>query len=235
MARQTYKGPLRWLVVDDGDVPAKPTMGQDHVRRSPSSAIGTLPDNLLEAVKHFGTSEAIFFIEDDDWYAPNYLTTMISGMGDAWIVGIEAFKYYNVAFASYMVFDRWNCKENSSGLYTTGIKGALAGKLVEACNISKANGDKGVDAPLWWLCQVGSRLIPDTGIAVGMKGLPGRKGLGSGHAADFNGTGDPNFNTLKKWVGEEDAKEYIRLHEAYVRGILDPIYAQIRRGSSGQK
>jgi len=36
---------------------------------------------------------------------------------------------------------------------------------------------------------------------VGIKGVPGRTGIGVGHRADF-GQPDPGGNTLRAWIGE---------------------------------
>jgi hypothetical protein len=41
---------------------------------------------------------------------------------------------------------------------------------------------------------------------VGIKGLPGRPGVGVGHHP--GGAPDPELNVLRDWVGDDDAWEY---------------------------
>src|SRR5687767_12331328 len=71
--RQTFAGHIQWIVVDDGQRPTMCTMGQQYVRREPSLSRGcTLADNLLAAIPLI-ESDKIVFIEDDDWYAADYV------------------------------------------------------------------------------------------------------------------------------------------------------------------
>ena len=77
MGRQTYRGDVQWIVVDDCEEATVVTMGQTVIRPQPWWKLGaptTQYANVraaLELVKH----DKIVHIEDDDWYGPTYLET----------------------------------------------------------------------------------------------------------------------------------------------------------------
>jgi hypothetical protein len=214
MARQTYKGPLKWLVVDDGDVPAKPTMGQMHIRRNPSTEKNTLPDNLLETIKHLNGIDAILFIEDDDWYAPTYVETTVSLLENYNLVGIRRQKFFNIKYRYWLVFSN----EQHSGLFSTSMRTSLLERLSQICVAMKRTDDPFIDIQLWG--NIGwdpyppftrSHLADHSHLAIGIKGMPGRGGLSNQHDRMDCGIPDPNFDVLKKWIGDEDAQEYIKI------------------------
>jgi glycosyltransferase involved in cell wall biosynthesis len=91
---QTIK-PDQWVVVDDGKTPLIPTAEMDYIRRSPTinDPQHTLLLNLqagLEVVK----GDYIIFIEDDEYYASNYIEEMIKKLSEYEVVGIGCSKYY---------------------------------------------------------------------------------------------------------------------------------------------
>ena len=71
MQRQTCKY-TEWLVLDDGVVPQSPTLGQRYIRCPEYRGRASLAQKLKLAVRE-ATGDAILVIEDDDWYAPDYL------------------------------------------------------------------------------------------------------------------------------------------------------------------
>jgi len=216
MARQTHTGPKQWIVVDDGDVPAKTTMGQTYVRRPVSGSPNTLAPNLLEAIKHIDpSSEAIFFFEDDDWYAPGYIEGLLPRLSGHEIVGLGCHRYYNVSTR------RWKIFNNTiyAGLCVTAIAPSMLGWLKQSCEGAIADNDPWVDLRLWCANPIypqrkhNSYVLPNNGLSVGIKSMPGRTGLGSGHGvndpADFFIHFDKHSQLLRVWVGE-DAKEYLQ-------------------------
>ena len=102
MLRQTFKGRIQWLVVDDGQVPCIPSEGQEYLRREPSAEDRqpTLALNIL-TVLPFVESDKILFIEDDDWYAPDYIEYMVCALNNAVIAGEGNAIYYNVKERKY--------------------------------------------------------------------------------------------------------------------------------------
>jgi hypothetical protein len=216
VARQTYKGPLQWIVVDDGDVPAKTTMGQTYLRRPVSGSPNTLAPNLLEAIKHIDPStEAVFFIEDDDWYSPGYIDGLLPHLKGREIVGLGCHRYYNVSTR------RWKIFSNSiyAGLCVTAIAPSMLGWLTQSCKGAIEDNDPWVDLRLWCANPKypqrnhNSYVLPNYGLSVGIKRMPGRTGLGSGHGvndpADFFIHFDEHGQLLQVWTGD-DAEGYLQ-------------------------
>jgi len=52
-------------------------------------------------------------------------------------------------------------------------------------------------------------------MSVGIKGMPGRAGLGEGHAGHPRYAPDPSLNVLRQWLGP-DAGHYARYYHAPV-------------------
>ena len=103
MARQDYAGPIRWIIVDDGPEPQPVTFQRKGwqlvlVRPSPHWAPGqnTQARNLLKGLAAVGPDERLVIIEDDDWYAPDWLTTVAAELEHAELVGEHRARYYNV-------------------------------------------------------------------------------------------------------------------------------------------
>jgi len=105
MARQTYKGQVRWIVVDDGEkeqeIDFKPTNGIWHMeiyRPEPLWQPGqnTQARNLLTGLAVIKNEENLVIIEDDDFYATDWLETVEQQLQKAELVGECHARYYNV-------------------------------------------------------------------------------------------------------------------------------------------
>jgi glycosyltransferase involved in cell wall biosynthesis len=215
MARQTYLGPMQWIVVDDGDKPIVPTLGQTYIRRPTSGSSNTLAPNLLEAIKHIDpSSEAILFFEDDDWYDARYVE-QITGPGNRFeIVGLGCHRYYNVYSRKFKIYDN----TQFAGLCVTMIRRSLIPWLVQCCEGAIRDNDPWVDLRLWCANPVyphrdlNKLVIPNFGFSVGIKGMPGRRGLGSGHGVndppEFLTHFDRGGELLCLWTGD-DAVSYL--------------------------
>lgn len=189
--RQTYSKPYQWIVVDDGQIPTHTTLGQTYIRRQPREA-HTLPDNLRAAIPHV-RGEKILFIEDDEWYHPEYLEKMAGWLQDADKVGAGFARYYWPRLARYREFPA----HQHASLCRTGIRRSLLGDLAAACRVD----DPSVDLRLWQ--KPGQRHDLEL-LVVGMKQMPGRK---SGGGDPASGQADPDLKVLRKWIGE-DARHY---------------------------
>src|ERR1700721_1876630 len=71
------KLPVQWIVVDDGPFPSHvyyPLQGYTYVRPDHvwSRGRNSLSLNILAAIPHV-KYDFVVFIEDDDWYSPDYL------------------------------------------------------------------------------------------------------------------------------------------------------------------
>ena len=79
MARQTHAGAVRWVIVDDGVEPQPVTFGRPGwdviiIRPSPRWEPGEHagPQSIAGLTAVTG-ADPLIVIEDDDWYAPDYL------------------------------------------------------------------------------------------------------------------------------------------------------------------
>jgi hypothetical protein len=223
MARQTlHRMPvsMQWLVIDDGDSPANCTMGQEHIRRAPSPSVNTLPQNLIEASRHIKGSK-ILIIEDDDHYGPLYLEEMLWRLERAEIVGEVKARYYNVRERRWGVMDN----DRHASLCRTGFSASLLPIMVRASEMALKDGDPFVDLRLWGSgppTQSGMKpanILPKEarqdkflhrGLSTGIKGMPGRGGLGGAHRSRAFQNYDPQWAKLVEWIGP-DARDYMAL------------------------
>jgi predicted O-methyltransferase YrrM len=202
MARQTLK-PFQWIILDDGDVPTKTTMGQDYIYcpeyRGPTSLVKKL-SHLVgnKLAKH----DALVFFEDDDAYAPTWLEFCATHLAAYDMIGEGRAIYYNVA-------KRWWYEHHNlahASLCSTAIKRKLFSALFNACQSSNPF----VDARLWADVPTNKRVFdphdnPDRRhLVVGMKALPGRVGYGGGHVVrDVAAQDDPTLEKLKSLIGND--------------------------------
>lgn len=203
--RQTYSGPLQWIIVDDGH-PPMPFNPDRFVQRGieiqqvfplPSWIPGqnTLARNLLAAIPVV-KYDKVFFIEDDDWYAPDYLDAQIAHMGEAMIVGETHAIYYNV---KYQLFAPLNNTQHAS-MCQTGMHASGLPVLKKVCQTPHS-----IDLNLWGELKA-QGVLYEGHRCVGIKGLPGRAGLGMGHRPPVHWVGwgyDGEWRQLKALVGDD--------------------------------
>jgi len=204
MARQDYTGPVRWVIVDDGAEPQPVAFRRDGwhlvlVRPSPHWLPGqnTQARNLLKGLAAVGADERLAIIEDDDWYAPDWLTTVNRELDRAELVGENRARYYNMQQRR----GRQLANTGHASLCSTAMRGSALQDFAEACRARP----KFIDLELWRRAP-GKHLFGGNRV-VGMKGLPGRGGIGMGHGAAFNGQADADGLLLRSWVGD-DAEAY---------------------------
>lgn len=205
MARQDYAGPVRWIIVDDGPEPQPVTFRREGwqlllVRPSPHWAPGqnTQARNLLKGLAAVGPEERLVIIEDDDWYAPDWLTTVAAELEHAELVGEHRARYYNVEQRR----GRQLANTGHASLCSTAMRGSALRDFADTCR----SRPKFIDLELWRRAR-GRRLLGGHRV-VGIKGLPGRGGIGMGHDPDFKGEADVSGALLRRWIGE-DAEVYL--------------------------
>jgi glycosyl transferase family 2 len=208
MGRQGFKESLQWIVVDDGNIPV-PRGPFEHLRRRPSERKNTLPDNLIAALSR-AKGERILIIEDDDYYAPGYLTMMSSRLKREWASGEIRARYYNVQSR------RWNIGKGApfASLCRTGFRKEAIKFVLKAAEETKAAGDVSVDKRFWSEIMnkgVSFSLFERPKLTVSIKGLPGRGGLGGNHAPEIFPNKDPEGSVLKGWVGSGPFSEYSKI------------------------
>ncbi|HGM6772870.1 TPA: glycosyltransferase family A protein [Stenotrophomonas maltophilia] len=205
MARQDYAGPVRWIIVDDGPDPQPVTFRREGwqlvlVRPSPHWAPGqnTQARNLLKGLTAVGPEDRLVIIEDDDWYAPDWLTTIAAELERAELVGEHRARYYNVEQRR----GRQLANTGHASLCSTAMRGSALRDFADACR----SRPKFIDLELWRRPR--ARRLFGGHRVVGIKGLPGRGGIGMGHDPDFKGDADASGDLLRQWVGA-DAEVYL--------------------------
>jgi glycosyltransferase involved in cell wall biosynthesis len=203
----------QWIVVDDGftPLPERLRVGVDYIRRTPTDGEGcTLNVNLATALP-FIKGRKILIIEDDDWYGPNYIKTMLEYLNTYNLVGEGNARYFNLCS---MKGQKVNNEVNIS-LCQTGFDISLLPTFKECIP-----GNPFIDIRFWRSVLDNKYIFFDSDdklhLHCSMKGLRGRKGIAMGHNPN-----DPFFNIktihsktnglqlLINWVGIDNAKIYL--------------------------
>ena len=200
MAAQDYAGPVRWIIVDDGAEPqavAFKRTGWDLVLIRPAPfwkpGQNTQARNLLKGLEVVEAVDRLAVIEDDDHYRPGYLTEIAQRLERAELVGECRARYYNLSLRR----GRQLSNSGHASLCSTAMRGAALASFRAACQ----RAPKFIDLELWR--RHPSRHLFSLGLVTGMKGLPGRGGIGMGHRDDFRGTADPDLTLLRQWIGDD--------------------------------
>jgi len=212
MQNQTYAGEVTWIIIDDclplttDFIPEnfrenwkliklypKPTWqhGMNTQARNISAGI----DVLLRIANE---EDVIFIIEDDDYYKPVYLERMIARMGDFKLIGETNTIYYNVTTRSFAD----NCNKLHASLFQVAFRPSLIPLFIQCFSA------KFIDCTFFSVVNKNLiHLFHEGTLAIGIKGLPGRGGIGAGHSSAFMHNNDSNFSALKSLIGE-DAEKY---------------------------
>lgn len=196
MMAQTYQGKVRWIIVDDGEQAQPITFKRDGwtlevVRPEPFWVPGknTQARNLNAGLGRVSTDDRLVIIEDDDHVGPGYLADVDQWLYRADLVGEGMARYFNVATGiGKQLTNKAHCS-----LCSTAVKGAG----IEALRQAVLKNKKFIDMELWRTFR-GTKYISNTRHVVGIKGLPGRDGIGCGHRMQ----GSPNKGILRQWIGD---------------------------------
>jgi len=207
MHRQTRR-PDHWLVLDDCDPQTAFVDGvvRPSWRWKPKTE-NTIRKNLLHALRQslLVDFDVCFLMEDDDWYAPEYIERLApAAMENRGMVGLKHSYDYNVRFRGF--------RENKNDGHCTGASTAwhrdATASLLEAI---QNNNVPTLDRFMW-------RKTPDVPKAkfarhdfVGIKGMPGRGGTVRTHRQEHLVNPDPDMEKLKEWIGE-DWRNYERFY-----------------------
>lgn len=170
--RRQVRQPDRWIVIDDGRTPARAPKGAELHRREPQpdDPPHTLVKNLQLAMDLVEPDDLIVMFEDDDWYSPYYIATIVFALLEHDLAGVGGTYYYY--YPDALLWDVGN--DDHCSLCATGFRARVMQGMKWPDNYS-------VDLAIWkedcrkkfisnWPPQV-----------IGMKGLPGRQGQSSGH------------------------------------------------------
>ena len=215
MKKQTLRVD-QWVVVDDGKVPMEPKVGMEYIRREPlpSDPGRTLTENLLTAIPYIRGNK-IIIIEDDEYYAPGYIEEVSSKLDKYEITGIGKSKYYHLASGSYAQIGNTRHASFAQMAFRKSFLPEFRQFLT---------GGLYIDMRIWREVDRKRTQIffDDTkSLYVGMKEMPGRKGIGGGHDTNhriYQGRlKDDKREILRKWIPDE---EDYNIYMAIVNGDL---------------
>lgn len=201
MQRQTAWGRLnlQWVVVDDGVDPARCTLGQVHVRR-PREANCTparsLCRNLAVALKT-AKARRYVVVEHDDFYAPTHLEEVLEGLAGVNACGAASRHYYNVATRSYKLV-----RDGAPALCQLAFTNKVKPMLLSVAQAMDIRNWWGIDAAFWRQLRPSERRDLARSAVIGIKGLPGRPGIGYGHRPPKGWARDPEGTKLRELVGD---------------------------------
>ncbi len=202
MSRQTVQ-PDQWVISDDGLETMKYTLGQEiYTRPFSLNKAKSFTGNVINCISHIKYNKILIF-EDDDFYHPTYIERMVQRLQNFDLVGQPLAIYYNVAKQKW----RQNQNEDRASFCETAFRSILIPSLEKACQLRSS---AFIDARLWKL-QIRKALFSDERLCIGIKGMPGRKGVGIGHRPGPTYRYDPKWHKLIDLIGMEDAKYYMNL------------------------
>lgn len=195
--RQTYKGPIQWIVIDDSPKnPTKCTLGQEYYVGPMEwrEGLNTQRYNLAFALPKV-KGDYILLPEDDDFFHPQFIEVYLDFLKHVALVGEGDCTYYSLKTKGYLEMN--NFKHAST------TQTAFRKSSIPFFEKALHSGEKYFDIVLWNNAKAGrikNILFSGLGLCVGMKGLPGRNGIGVGHSSN-NFTLDPDLSKLKQLVG----------------------------------
>jgi hypothetical protein len=208
MRHQDYKGKVLWVIVDDVvpystenicfDFPDKWKIVNIYPPTKWKPGMNTQAGNLLIGldILDFYNVSAIFIIEDDDYYSPQYLRVMSEKLKGYDVVGQRCTVYYNPVIRGWMR----NANINHASLFQIAFTPDVLPRFRSVCE----SRNKYIDMTFFRTMQrKGVHLFNGQDLAVGIKGLPGRAGIGMGHRAEIKMEADPEFVKLKELIGED--------------------------------
>lgn len=202
MARQTYKRPVHWIIVDDGREPVPlPRIRNwriEIIRPEPLWVPGanTQGRNLRAGLDAMASDAVLTVVEDDDYYASGWLQWVADNAPSAELIGEGEAIYYNVRRR------RWRQLGNTE--HASLRCSAMRGAAIDAFRDVLATPYRYYDLKLW--AQHGDRKVFPRRLTVGMKGMPGRPGIALGH--DGRGNDDASAAKLCELIGD-DADWYL--------------------------
>lgn len=211
VATQSYTGPMHWIVVDDCEPETEmPERLPWHLRIQYvrpdwrwQPGQNTQAACLLEGLRYVPLDATLLIMEDDDVYLPAHVANMAQALENYELVGEGVARYYNISTQRQRTLP----SARHASLAATGVRGSALSALWAVCGAAK----KGIDFKLWQTFK-GPKKLLDTANVVGIKGLPGRAGIGVGHRRDFGIT--DKSDVLGAWIGKHRAMSYDQFRSA---------------------
>lgn len=199
LERQTYTGKVHWIVVDDGETPQEVTLDRPGwevtiVRPQPFWKPGenTQARNLIAGLDAGEPDTLTTIWEDDDWYSPEWLSALSQHAPRAELIGESKAVYFNVRTRRYGQLRNYQ----HSSLRCS----AMRGDAIVAFRQVLTEFSRYYDFKLWKSFE--NCHVFDGDMTVGIKGMPGRPGIATGHSDEW-GTFDPEMTRLRRWIGKD--------------------------------
>lgn len=211
MGRQTFQD-FQWIIVDDVKEQAyQPERADYIIRPAPfwKEDSYTLGRNLIEGLELVDPDEPgiVVLVEDDDWYHPAYFSLMehlaSSLPAETKLWGEGWTRYYNVKWRIF----KTNQNDHHASMCSTVFRNDFIPDVIET--IRTVSPEKTSFDKILFQRYRDISVINKTNFVVGIKGLPGRPGIGKGHRANAKKrmARDPSLGMLHLWIGD-DAKRY---------------------------
>lgn len=207
MSKQTYKDEIQWICVIDNENPEylKPLLKglpknikPELYQNSQVWALGqnTHRGSLLLALDHV-EGDKIFNFEHDDLFKPNFLEEMSKLLDHVEVVGEGNASYYNLRVPGWRRMGNYA----HASLCQTGIRSSMLPIFKQAVKTA----EKFFDVELWQQAHRQGKscaMFTDVNLCIGIKGMPGRPGIGVGHSRQGY-LADPNLDIMRKWLGSD--------------------------------
>lgn len=207
MRKQTFDGRVIWVIVDDAFpttidfIPRDFRSFWDIVKLYPQPhwipGQNTQGRNIRVALdfimKNYDSQsiDGVFVIEDDDWYSVEYLEKMIKHL-DGFQAGGETHTiYYNLAISQWVM--------NQNDVWSSLFQTAMTMDVLPVFRTFLA--EKFIDYAFFHAFDGRTNLFRDGNLAVGMKGQPGRAGIGAGHGRQRCMVDDADHRKLRQLIG----------------------------------
>ena len=205
MQRQSHQD-FEWIVVNDVLEPGLPPRRANKIiHPEPPWKPGeiTLTRNLLcalDIIQRDGEPGIVLTVEDDDWYSAAYIGIMHNLAENlpakTLLFGESCTRYYNVRWRTY----RHNENGKHASLCAMGFRTTFIPhlqKIIEECEPKRPFID--VTA---FTEHADKAFLQPTDLVCGIKGMPGRAGIGHGHTEPCKRLRrDPYLEKLQEWIG----------------------------------
>ena len=178
--RQTLQ-PDEIIVIDDGEIPTEITLDATVILPERKWSLGdnTQKRNLLVGLEE-ASGEIIMICEDDDFFAEDFFENLYKELTNTRYnfeaVGELNSRYYNLKH------QKWRILNNGS--FSPLCQTIFRRSLIPTLKQVLSEGESKIDVRFWKKLVCPRYLIPESLKSVGMKGMPGRPGLGIGHNAE---------------------------------------------------
>lgn len=213
--QQNYNDSLQWIVSCDD--------WQDYTFPSTCTSILNPPDQMPKGMHSLNYNlictlpyirgDYILIMEDDDYYTSEFISIMDQFLESYNLVGISPTRYYNVATRRV----RTIANSDHASLAHTGFHASLLPLFTEILNQSKPF----IDLAFWRSFHGSKYIHQSNNIHVGIKGMPGKRGIGIGHKQEF-GYPDPRLRIFREWSIPESYKQYFNPSSALVPSAAPP-------------